>query len=282
MPRKIKKKPTEPKPSNEGKIILIVTGILLAVIAVFLIILAIVQNVGKKDDTSTPPTTTTSTAASEVSAVSSDDTVSFTDTSTTSGVIQESDTADKPSTAYMDSVVIDTTKDYYADIQIKDYGKIIVKLDYEAAPITTKNFVYLTQSGFYNGLTFHRIMEGFMMQGGDPQGNGYGGSEHNIYGEFSANGYNNPLSHTRGAISMARGGYDMNSASSQFFIVQSDNAVSSLDGLYAAFGYVTEGIEIVDAICRDAKPTDNNGTIPADQQPVIESITIRTTDKTAA
>lgn len=271
MPRKIKKKKPEPKPSNEGKIILIVTGILLAVIAVFLIILAIVQNVGKKDESPAPATTSTvSTTASEVSFTTASESTASTVSTT------ESDAADMPSTAYMDSVVIDTTKTYYADIQVKDYGKITVQLNYEAAPITVRNFVYLTESGFYNGLTFHRIMEGFMMQGGDPQGNGYGGSEHNIYGEFSANGYNNPLSHTKGAISMARNSYDMNSASSQFFIVQSDNAVGSLDGQYAAFGYVTEGIEIVDKICQDAQPTDNNGTIPADQQPVIESITIRT------
>lgn len=118
-----------------------------------------------------------------------------------------------------------------------------------------------------------------MMQGGDPQGNGLGGSEHNIYGEFSANGRTNSISHTKGVISMARNSYDMNSASSQFFIVQSDDHTGSLDGQYAAFGHVTEGLELVDKICHDAKPTDNNGTIPADQQPVIESITIRAVDK---
>ncbi len=264
MPRKIKKKP-EPKPSNEGKIILIVTGILLAVIAVFLIILAIVQNVGKKnEDTDKRETSTT------VSQISQ--TVSSTDTSTSS-------TVERPSEAYMDSVTLDMTKTYYADINVKDYGKITVELNYEAAPTTVRNFIYLTESGFYNGLTFHRIMDGFMMQGGDPQGNGLGGSEHNIYGEFSANGWTNSISHTKGVISMARNKYDMNSASSQFFIVQSDDHTGSLDGQYAAFGHVTEGLELVDKICHDAKPTDNNGTIPADQQPVIESITIRAVDK---
>ena len=162
---------------------------------------------------------------------------------------------------------------YYADIVIRDYGTVTVKLDQSQAPITCENFVKLAESGFYDGLTFHRIMEGFMMQGGDPNGNGSGGSGQKIVGEFIKNGYNNTLSHTRGAISMARANaYD--SASSQFFIVQEDSV--SLDRLYAAFGYVTEGMDVVDAVCRDAKPTDNNGTIPKDAQPVIESITIRT------
>lgn len=156
---------------------------------------------------------------------------------------------------------------YYADIDIKDYGKITVKLDQEAAPITVDNFVNLAQKGFYDGLTFHRIIEGFMMQGGA------GDSTKNIVGEFSANGYKNELSHTRGAISMARTN-DMNSANSQFFIVHEDSP--HLDGQYAAFGYVTEGIEVVDKVCEQAKPTDNNGTIKEEQQPIITSIKIRT------
>ena len=158
-----------------------------------------------------------------------------------------------------------------AVIEIEDYGSITVALDGTAAPITVSNFVSLAESGFYDGLTFHRIMEGFMMQGGDPLGNGMGGSDTKIKGEFKDNGVNNPLSHTRGAISMARS-MSPDSASSQFFIVHED--ATFLDGSYAAFGYVTEGIEIVDAICKDSEPTDNNGTIPADAQPVIKSITI--------
>lgn len=160
----------------------------------------------------------------------------------------------------------------YADIEIQDYGTITVQLDQESAPITTENFINLAESGFYNGLTFHRIMEGFMMQGGDPEGTGMGGSDQTIVGEFSANGYDNDLSHTRGAISMARSN-DYDSASSQFFIVHQDSTF--LDGQYAAFGYVTEGIEIVDQICESAEPTDDNGTIPADKQPVITQVTIR-------
>lgn len=169
---------------------------------------------------------------------------------------------------------IDMSLTYYADIEIENYGNITVKLDQSAAPITVDNFVTLAQSGFYDGLTFHRIMENFMMQGGNPNGNGTGGSGKNIAGEFVKNGYNNTLSHTRGAISMARSSkYD--SASSQFFIVHQDCA-DSLDGLYAVFGYVTEGMEVVDAVCTAAQPIDNNGTIPADEQPVIKTITIRT------
>ena len=161
---------------------------------------------------------------------------------------------------------------YFADIEIADYGTITVELDAKAAPITVENFVALANDGFYDGLTFHRIIYGFMMQGGDPNGNGTGGSENKITGEFSANGVENPLSHTRGAISMARA-QDPNSASSQFFIVHADSEF--LDGQYAAFGYVTEGIEIVDAICEDAVPVDGNGTILPDMQPVITSVTIR-------
>ena len=167
----------------------------------------------------------------------------------------------------------DLSGNCYADIEIQDYGTITVQLDQASAPITTENFINLAESGFYDGLTFHRIMEGFMMQGGDPQGNGMGGSDQTIVGEFSDNGYDNDLSHTRGAISMARSN-DYNSASSQFFIVHQDSKF--LDGQYAVFGYVTEGIEIVDQICESAEPTDNNGTIPAEKQPVITKITIRT------
>lgn len=159
--------------------------------------------------------------------------------------------------------------DCVATIEIKDYGTITVALDASAAPETVANFVSLAKSGFYDGLTFHRIMEGFMMQGGAPKEGSK--SPETIKGEFSANGVDNKLSHTRGAISMARANaYD--SASSQFFIVHKDSTF--LDGKYAAFGYVTSGIEVVDAVCEAAKPTDDNGSIPKDQQPVIVSVKI--------
>ncbi|MCD7857341.1 MAG: peptidylprolyl isomerase [Clostridiales bacterium] len=160
---------------------------------------------------------------------------------------------------------------HHVEIEIEDYGTITVELDASAAPVTVENFLSLAESGFYDGLTFHRIIEGFMMQGGDPNGDGTGGSEETIVGEFSDNGYDNPLSHTRGAISMARSS-DYDSASSQFFIVQEDS--TSLDGQYAVFGYVTDGMDIVDQICADAEPTDDNGTISAEEQPVITSITV--------
>ncbi len=155
-------------------------------------------------------------------------------------------------------------------ISVKDYGDIKVKLDENAAPITVENFVGLVQDGFYDGLTFHRIIDGFMIQGGDPNGDGSGGSGRNIKGEFSSNGIDNPISHKRGVISMARSS-DPDSASSQFFIVQSDS--TSLDGDYAAFGYVTEGMEIVDKICEDVEEGPNGAVEPEDQ-PVIESITV--------
>ncbi len=158
-----------------------------------------------------------------------------------------------------------------AVIEIENYGSITVELDGSAAPITVANFVELAESGFYDGLTFHRIIEGFMMQGGCPLGNGTGGADKNIKGEFKQNGVDNPLSHTRGAISMARS-MAPDSASSQFFIVHEDSTY--LDGSYAAFGYVSEGMDVVDAVCADAQPTDNNGSIAKESQPVIKSITI--------
>lgn len=165
------------------------------------------------------------------------------------------------------------TASYYADINVKDYGTITVYLDGKAAPQTVKNFVSLAKNGFYDGLTFHRIVDGFMIQGGSPDGTSSGRLEETIYGEFSANGYDNPIPHVRGTISMARPN-SFNGASCQFFITQADWR-SSLDGLYAAFGSVTSGMEIVDQICADAKPIDENGIVAAADQPVITSITIR-------
>lgn len=132
-----------------------------------------------------------------------------------------------------------------AIIEINKFGTIKVELNKEVAPLTVENFVKLVNKGFYNGLTFHRIIKGFMIQGGCPKGNGTGGPGYSIKGEFAANGVNNPLKHTRGVISMARA-MDPNSAGSQFFIMHQD--APYLDGQYAAFGKVIEGIEVVDAI----------------------------------
>lgn len=160
---------------------------------------------------------------------------------------------------------------HHAEIDIKDYGVISVELDGDTAPITVQNFMDLANSGFYDNLTFHRIISGFMIQGGDPDGNGTGGSDKNIKGEFKSNGVENDISHVRGVISMARS-MDNDSASSQFFIMHQDGTY--LDGQYAAFGHVTSGIEIVDQICADTPVVDDNGTVEAANQPVINSVKI--------
>jgi len=192
----------------------------------------------------------------------------------------------------------DVNASYTAVIKVKGFGDITVELDAKTAPITVANFVSLAKSGFYNGLTFHRIIKDFMVQGGDPNGNGTGGSSENIKGEFSANGVENNLKHDRGVISMARSGsqYEqylamgyklsdlpseaksdieraMNSASSQFFIMHKDSP--HLDGNYAAFGKVTSGMEIVDKLAETTPVIDNNGTVAKENQPVIESVTIK-------
>ncbi len=168
-----------------------------------------------------------------------------------------------------ESKTTDTKGKHHAKIKVKDYGTIEVELDGDTAPITVANFIKLVNEKFYDGLTFHRIMSGFMIQGGDPLGNGTGGSDETIKGEFSSNGVENNISHKRGVISMARSS-DPDSASSQFFIMHQDSTY--LDGEYAAFGKVTKGMKVVDKICEDATPTDGNGTIEKADQPVIESI----------
>ncbi len=164
-----------------------------------------------------------------------------------------------------------STGKHHAEIVVKNYGTIALELDADVAPITVENFANLVNEGFYNGLTFHRIISGFMIQGGDPLGNGTGGSSKTIKGEFASNGVKNSISHVRGTISMARSSMP-NSASSQFFIVHQDSTF--LDGKYAAFGTVTSGMEVVDKICADTAVEDNNGTVAKNNQPVIEKITI--------
>ena len=156
-------------------------------------------------------------------------------------------------------------------IDVQDYGTITAELYGEAAPITVENFVKLVNEGFYDGLTFHRIISGFMIQGGDPLGNGTGGADQDIKGEFAANGWNNPIAHERGVLSMARSSAP-NSASSQFFIMH--QAAPHLDGSYAAFGKVLTGLEVVDAICANTPVTDGNGTVLKANQPIITSIRV--------
>lgn len=164
-----------------------------------------------------------------------------------------------------------STGKHHAEIVVKNYGTIALELDADVAPITVENFANLVNEGFYNGLTFHRIISGFMIQGGDPLGNGTGGSSKTIKGEFASNGVKNSISHVRGTISMARSSMP-NSASSQFFIVHKDSTF--LDGQYAAFGTVTSGIDVVDKICAETAVEDDNGTVEKNNQPVIEKITM--------
>lgn len=163
------------------------------------------------------------------------------------------------------------TGTHHVTIEVEGYGTIECALNANVAPITVANFCKLANEGFYDGLTFHRVIEGFMIQGGDPNGDGTGGSDATIKGEFTANGVENPLSHVRGTISMARSSaYD--SASSQFFIMHKTN--TSLDGQYAAFGNVTSGIEVVDAIAQNTPVQDSNGTVAAADQPKIAKISV--------
>lgn len=158
---------------------------------------------------------------------------------------------------------------------IKDYGTIKMKLYPDKAPQTVFNFISLIEDGYYNGLTFHRIMDGFMVQGGDPSGDGSGGPGYCIKGEFSANGHEgNTISHKRGVVSMARKGSPNDSAGSQFFIVHEDSTF--LDGQYAAFGKVIEGMDVVDAMVKVPVKDDNGTLADASTAPIIESITVET------
>lgn len=157
-------------------------------------------------------------------------------------------------------------------IEVEKYGTIEADLYDELAPITVENIKSLINDKFYDGLTFHRIIKDFMIQGGDPKGDGTGGAPDKIKGEFAQNGVENNLSHTRGVLSMARS-QDPDSASSQFFIVHKDSTY--LDGQYAAFGKVTKGMEVVDEIAEKTPVTDGNGTVLKSNQPVIKSIRLK-------
>lgn len=191
-------------------------------------------------------------------------------TDSTSGAEASSNTAGSKENSTEETKNMLTGK-HHVEITVKDKGVIAVELDADTAPITVTNFVELANSGFYNGLTFHRIIEGFMIQGGDPKGNGTGGSDKNIKGEFAANGIKNNISHERGVISMARSSaYD--SASSQFFIMHKTS--THLDGQYAAFGHVTSGMDIVDDLAENTPVSDSDGTVLKANQPVIESIKV--------
>ena len=185
-------------------------------------------------------------------------------TATETSAAEETEPAETSETAEAPAAGIGTRQ---VVIDVQDYGTISLELDGDTAPITVQNFLDLAESGYYDGLTFHRIIDGFMIQGGQ------GGDAPFIKGEFESNGVPNDISHVRGTISMARA-QAPDSASSQFFIVHQDSQF--LDGNYAAFGHVTEGMEVVDAICEKVAPlaVDDNGTILPDDQPVITSIRV--------
>ena len=167
------------------------------------------------------------------------------------------------------SAVQADSKNPIATIEVENFGTIVVELYPEIAPNTVANFVELANSGFYEGVTFHRIISGFMIQGGDPQGNGQGGPGYSIKGEFTANGFENNLKHTRGVISMARTMMP-DSAGSQFFIMHKD--AKNLDGQYAAFGKVIEGLDVVDKIA----DTPTYASDKPKKDVVIKSITVDT------
>ena len=195
------------------------------------------------------------------------------DTTQSSSATDESTKTDEPGKVVNDVLVTPYDEGYssgfhHATIEVADYGTIKLELNATNTPITVSNFAHLANEKFYDGLTFHRIIEGFMVQGGDPNGNGSGGTKPTIKGEFSENGVVNAIRHTRGVISMARS-QGMDSASSQFFIMHEAN--DSLDGKYAAFGKVTDGMDVVDKLAK-VPVLDDNGTVEKKNQPKITSI----------
>lgn len=248
----------------------LIGAVLCVLIAVFAVILINDSEEYVYDDSPSTSTATDTTDATDVTDAT-EDSVETTDNTIDTSEETETTEEDVPTTG--DGATLEeAVATHYATIEILNYGTIQLELYGNSAPQTVENFVSLAESGFYGGLTFHRIIEGFMIQGGDPNGNGTGGAEEEIFGEFSSNGFENNLSHIRGVISMARSNA-FDSASSQFFIVHQDS-IDSLDGKYAAFGYVTEGMDVVDAICAEAEPIDSNGSIDMEMQPIITSITI--------
>ncbi len=157
-------------------------------------------------------------------------------------------------------------------------NQFVITLYPDQAPISCQNFIDLVEDGFYTDVIFHRVIDGFMAQGGDPTGTGMGGSDTTIHGEFSTNGVDNKLSHTRGVVSMARAG-DPNSASSQFFICYTDQYAPQLDGKYAAFGKVTEGMEVVDSFLQVERSYSASGELSSPNTPIaMEKVEMYTQD----
>lgn len=237
-------------------------GILLTMVLVLGTLTACGSAGNDKSDTSSKAD---SSSSAEVSSSSEADSSEESDVSSSS----EADSSEAEDSKQSEEKLL--TGKHHAEIVVKDYGTIKLELDADTAPISVTNFVKLAREGFYDGLTFHRIISGFMIQGGDPNGDGTGGSDETIKGEFKENGVENNISHVRGVISMARS-MENDSASSQFFIVHKDSTF--LDGQYAGFGKVTDGMEVVDKICKKVKVEDNNGTTLSENQPVIETIKV--------
>ena len=224
------------KKQQQNRVVYGALGALLLLIVIGVIIAVVVSNAGKpKEKTPETEEVTGQTDARNAPAMSEIDLSNVDDPSVF--------TVSEEPTDYVRLTVRYTAKD-----GVEKDGNIYIRLFPDVAPETVANFKTLVGQGFYNGLTFHRVYPGFMIQGGDPKGDGTGNSGTNIRGEFSANGFENNLSHVRGVLSMARGGDSMDSASCQFFIVHQDSAASSLDGRYAGFGYVVSGMDVVDAI----------------------------------
>lgn len=209
----------------------VIVAIVIAALAVAAIVIAAVSLSKANDETSSSAPVVSDVSASETSRE----------------IIPAKE--DEPS-GYAEELAIGEFNDSHSYVQFEmdDGGKIVMELYPEIAPITVTNFMDLVDSGFYDGLTIHRVSKGFVIQGGDPKGNGTGGSGKNITGEFEINGIENNLSHLRGVVSMARNSKDYNSASSQFFIVLANDKTSSLDGMYAGFGKVIVGMDVVDSI----------------------------------
>ena len=212
----------------------IIWGIVGGILAVILIVVGIILLTMPKKTTTEPESTPATRVAPKMEEI---------DFSPIEGNLSETYAPTEEETDLVRMTISYTTKEGEAK-----QGDVYIRLYPDVAPTTVANFKSLVGRGFYNGLTFHRVSPGFMIQGGDPNGDGTGSSGTNIKGEFSANGFENNLSHKRGVISMARGSYSMDSASCQFFIVHDDAAIRSLDGQYASFGYVVSGMDVVDAI----------------------------------
>ena len=245
-------------------------NVIKAVVSVLLVVSVIFAFYGCKKDTFSTADSETTTAKAGSSLEEADDK----ETTERKKTTEEKTSEDKTTTENDNQKEENDMSNPKVKVTMENGGEFIIELYPEYAPKTVENFLKLVNDGFYNGLTFHRVVDDFMCQGGDPEGTGMGGSDEKIYGEFSTNGWSqNTLSHTRGVISMARS-QENNSASSQFFICYSDYC-RALDGSYAAFGKVIEGMEVCDAFCSVARTYNSMG----EKASPIEPIYIKTMEE---